>query len=277
MHAEQLKLFADIEARHWWFTARREIVRRIVEQAAPPSTNRKIVDIGCGTGGNLAVFAAHYRCAGIDASPAAVQLARERFPNVSFTCGAVAEQLPAVAADADVLLLMDVIEHVADDFEFFSEVAARCRPGALLLVTVPADMSLWSPHDETVLHYRRYEPARLRQLWAGLPLRERFFSYFNSRLYPFIKTLRQRNRARGESSGAAGTDFNMPPAPVNALLRRVFAGESAALLRALASGQRMPYRRGVSLIALLEREPGVINPRRKPPDIPDDPFKPAAF
>jgi len=149
MRSEQLELFAEIEERHWWFVARRLIVRRIVEQVAPPTQTKRIVDIGCGTGGTLASFRNDYTCAGIDASPTAVALARARVPEAQFVCGAI-HDLPAIARDADVFLLMDVIEHVADDFEFVSQILATAKPGALLLITVPADEALWSAHDETV-------------------------------------------------------------------------------------------------------------------------------
>jgi hypothetical protein len=57
------------------------------------------------------------------------------------------------------------------------------RAGALVLITVPADMRLWSTHDETLLHYRRYDIGRLRAIREDLPVNVRLLCYFNSRLY----------------------------------------------------------------------------------------------
>ena len=72
MQSAQFQLHADIEERHWWFVARRRILRAIVEQLVPPSPEATVIDIGCGTGANLASLADHYRCIGIDTSPEAM-------------------------------------------------------------------------------------------------------------------------------------------------------------------------------------------------------------
>ena len=83
-------------------------------------------------------------------------------------------------------LLMDVLEHVPDDFAFLSELLAASSPGAHFLITVPANPSFWSAHDESNGHYRRYEPDRLGRLWSGLPVTTRLLTYFNARLYPSL-------------------------------------------------------------------------------------------
>ena len=149
------------------------------------------------------------------------------------------------------------------------------RPGAFLLVTVPANLGLWSRHDESFGHYRRYDARRLAQVWEGLPVRPLLTSYFNSRLYPLVKLVRTINRWRGEASGVAGTDFRIPARPVNRFMEAVFAGESRRLCRKL-HGRGAAYRQGVSLIALLERECGSIQVRGKPATVAIDYFDPAA-
>jgi cyclopropane fatty-acyl-phospholipid synthase-like methyltransferase len=63
MKTEQFQLHSQMEESHWWFTGRREILRQVIHQALPPA-GQMILDIGCGTGGNLAAFASEYRCVG---------------------------------------------------------------------------------------------------------------------------------------------------------------------------------------------------------------------
>ena len=88
MHYEQFQLHADIEQRHWWFVGRRRILCRLVAEVLPPiAAKRVIVDVGCGTGGNIAALADRYRCVGIDTSAEAIELARQRFPHVRFIAG----------------------------------------------------------------------------------------------------------------------------------------------------------------------------------------------
>ncbi len=271
MRAEQFRLNADLEDRHWWFLARRRIVQRLVAAVLdrPPEGGGRplVVDVGCGTGANLAALSATCECVGIDPAIEAVALARQRFPQVRFLCGHAPADLGEVASRADLFLLTDVLEHVADDFRFFSELAAAAGPGAVFLITVPADMALWSMHDESHGHYRRYDRARLVRLWEGLPLRTLLVSHYFARVYPLVRLARAVSRWRGRAWGAADTDLAMPPAVVNRLLIRFTAGEGRRLSAALASSRARRYRRGVSLLALVRRQAGVIVPRNQPDDI----------
>lgn len=51
MQLPQFQVHADLEERHWWFLGRRAIFRALLTQAVPPSRDRLILDVGCGTGG----------------------------------------------------------------------------------------------------------------------------------------------------------------------------------------------------------------------------------
>jgi SAM-dependent methyltransferase len=252
MQSAQFQLHAEIEQRHWWFVARRQIIRRIVGEILPPSPNAWILDVGCGTGGNIAELAADYPCIGVDTSPEAIELASKRFPHVKFLCGAAPEAVVDWLPQTRLILLMDVLEHVADDVDLLSRLVLAATPGTYFLITVPADPRLWSGHDVAFGHYRRYEPEILQRLWLDLPVQPVFISHFNSRLYPLVKLKRSISQRRGETGGLAGTDFRLPNRPVNRVLQRIFAGESRRLVRSLRH-ECDGYRSGVSLIALLQR------------------------
>ena len=253
MTPEQFALFARIEQDHWWFVARRRIVGRILGLVVPPGQNKTIIDVGCGTGGNIASLANDYRVCGIDTTPDAIALARQRFASVPFVLGAFPSGLKGYLDVASAITCMDVIEHVEDDIGFVKTLVEAAPPGAHLLLTVPADMTLWSQHDVTNAHYRRYDRPAFVKVWAGLPVTVRMVSYFNSRLYPMVKLARWMANRRKTSHGAAGTDFKMSSPPVNWLLRHVFAGESNRLVNLIDAPGRPAYRRGVSLIALLRK------------------------
>jgi SAM-dependent methyltransferase len=273
VNPEQLKIFSAIEQQHWWFVARRQIIARLIAHVLPPNNGRTILDIGCGTGGNLGAIQEQYRCVGVDASPTAIELARKQHPRIRFVCSPAEEELHRLASEADMILMMDVLEHVADDFLFLSKIAAAVEPKAYLLLTVPADMSLWSKHDETVLHFRRYDEKRFRAVWDGLPLETRLLSRFNTRLYGAVKLTRWINRWRGRSLGGGGMDFVLPTPPINRLLTKIFGGETKRLLKELDGG-RKSSRPGVSLLALLQRHPGPISTRTKPADVYPDAYSP---
>jgi SAM-dependent methyltransferase len=253
--------------------ARRQIIARLIARVLPANTGGTILDIGCGTGGNLGAIQEQYRCRGVDASPTAIELARKQHTGASFFCAPKEEELKRLAGEANMILMTDVLEHVADDFLCLSKIAAAAQPKTYFLLTVPADMSLWSKHDETVLHFRRYNEKRFRALWEGLPLETRLLSHFNSRLYGAVKLTRWMNRRRGQSLGKGGMDFVLPPRAINRLLTNIFAGEANRLLGQL-EGSRSGFRRGVSLLALLQRDAGEVSVRTKPAHIGPDPYTP---
>ena len=275
MHHDQFNLHAAIEETHWWFVGRRTIIRQLLAAVAPPATGRRVVDVGCGTGANIAALAADYHCHGIDTSAAGIDLARERFPGVQFTCGRAPADFGPAERAADVILLNDVIEHVPDDFALVTSLLAVMKPGSHMLITVPADESLWSEHDRNFGHFRRYSRPRLERIWQGLPVTPLLVSHFMSRLYPVVKLVRAVHRWRGQAAGEAGTDFSLPPTAVNRLLGSLLAGEAPRLLAAMQQPQRA-YRRGVSLVALLRRDPGEIVETSRPADVPADRHTPVA-
>lgn len=265
MERELFDVHADIEMRHWWFIARRQIVRRVLERFVPPNCGNLVIDVGCGTGGNIASLADGYDTLGLDASEPGIALARERFQGVRFVAGdspaAVGDALPRASA----ILLMDVMEHVEDDFSFLRTWAAPLPENAVILITVPADPSLWSPHDETFGHFRRYTRPRLERVWRDTPLRPELVSHFNARLWPVIKAVREVRRVVG---GGRKDDFGVGPAAMNGLLQRVFAGEARRV--ATTGPDSGGYRRGVSLLAVLRRGSGEIAISGKPADLVPD-------
>ncbi len=270
MNQDLYGVHRDLEERHWWFRGRRRIMRRLLAHVVPPEQSKVVIDVGCGTGANIASLADQYSCVGIDTAEQAIAPARSHFPAVRFVCGSAPEDLGPLMGQASALLLMDVLEHVPDDFVFFSRLVAALPPGAHVLITVPADPGLWSPHDVSFGHYRRYVPERLARVWAGLPVTVRLTSYYNTRLYPIVKLVRAVNRWRGRTSGLGQSDISMPPKPFNWCLEGLFAGEAACLLACVDHPQQLTYARGVSLVALLRREPGEIQVRHKPADLEPD-------
>lgn len=270
MDATQLALHAEMEEKHWWFLGRRDILRTILRQLLPPDGRHFVVDVGCGTGGNVGALAREYRTVGIDTSRYAIELARQRYPGVRFWRGELADLPHELDASADAYVLMDVLEHVPDDFLLLSTLLARCRRGTWVVITVPAHEHLWSAHDEALGHFRRYDKKRLAMVWQGLPVRVRLLSYFCARLYPAVRLARWVARRTGRSVGRHGTDLRVPPAPVNHLLAWLFRGEAGLLTRVLEGRRAGGYRTGSSLLAVLEVGANGIGPRNRTAEAPPD-------
>lgn len=253
MQLPQFQAHAALEEVHWWFCARREIIRILLHHFLPPSPATLLVDVGCGTGGNTAAFSREYRCIGIDPDADAIASARARFPVCTFFLGNAPQDISADVHRADAVLLLDVLEHVEDDRGLVCDLLHAMKTGAYLFLMVPADPSLWSPHDRGFGHYRRYTLAHFRRTWEGPPVTELLCAFCNTRLYWPIRLLRMFARLRGKPLGRGDSDLALPPPLANAILRRIFAGEGGRLMSLLDGRRHRGYRRGVSAVAVLRK------------------------
>jgi len=227
---------------HWWFLGRRAILEAVLKTVVP-AKGADILDVGCGTGANIAWLERHGRVAGLDPADEAVSACRSR----GFEARKGTLPDPAIApASVDVVTLFDVLEHVDDDEALLREIAKALRPGGKLVMSVPAWPWLWSGHDVSHHHRRRYVANGLEAELAGAGFRVRYVSYFNLLLSPpiLLARLAERFLSRGVSSSKSGLEPVFPP--LNYCLAKIFAAESTLVPRF-----RLPF--GISLVAVAEK------------------------
>lgn len=240
---EQLLLsFNTLEAEHWWFVGRRNLVLDVVGSADLGGA-QSALEVGCGTGGMLEVLRMLLPGAsvvGVEPSAPAALLAESSGCVVDV---AYFEALPHPDASFDLLLALDVLEHCENEKESLDEAWRVLRPGGTLLLTVPAMPSMWGPHDELNAHYRRYTADTLNSALAASAFTRKRTTYFNSLLLPV--GLLSRIASRHLKSQAV-TGMELPPAPLNAALLGVFTAE-----RHLLRHMDMPL--GMSLLTLAHK------------------------
>jgi SAM-dependent methyltransferase len=234
---------AAVEGTHWWFQARRRILRDVVDRHRPTTdTPALIVDIGCGTGEMLDMLREFGPVTGLDASPIAVRHCRERFgDSVDVRLGRIPDDLPA---DARLVTAFDVVEHLEDDEVALSAIHQSLAPGGRFICTVPAFAFLWSGHDVAHHHYRRYTRRTLRHRLEAAGFRVERISYFNTFLFPVVAAARLGQRFRPGTEH--GSDASIPSPRANRLLFRLFAAERR-VLRVIS----LPV--GISLLAVCRR------------------------
>lgn len=236
----------QVEDRHWWFVGRRRIVSAVLSslvRASRPDSLR-ILDAGCGTGGNLAMLAGFGMVTGLEYEPLAAQLARSRGP-WPVVQGALPHDVPLPARHFDLIVMTDVLEHIDDDAGALRAVAGLLGPDGSLVLTVPAFPFLWSRHDQQHHHKRRYTATTLRAVFAATDLEIVKLSYFNFWLFPLIAMARLLGRNQAE---CAEVSLRVPPAPINRALAALFGGE-----RWLLRWAGLPF--GVSLLAVARPKP----------------------
>ena len=146
-------LHAEFEESHWWFRARRRIITDVVRLLL------------CGEGTVVDVGALRDGCWG-DWRQISGALVWTRLPRPSRSPGPDGQgsrfgrrvsrlASSGLAGGLASSLLLDVVEHVEDDTSLFSATLESMGDGDHLVLTLPADMGLWSQHDQSYGHFRR--------------------------------------------------------------------------------------------------------------------------
>jgi SAM-dependent methyltransferase len=227
-----------MEEQHWWFRARRRILRSILERHLPTRRPLSILEAGCGTGGNLAMLASFGDVSAFELDAHARETAAAKGFRVED--GRLPDAHPFVDTRFDLIVLFDVLEHVEHDQESLVALRNLLNPGGCLMLTVPAFPFLWSAHDETHQHFRRYRRPGLRQQLQSAGYVVERLTYYNSWLFPAIAAARVLKKATRSDHSDEET---IPSPQVNRLFEGLFASE-----RFLLPYMSFPF--GVSLMAL---------------------------
>ena len=160
MDPRLMQAMLDVDEHHWWYRGRRDIVAAELGRLTLPSPAR-VLDAGCGSGRMLQELAPYGEVSGLELDPDAASVAASR--QIGEVQVGRLEELPWEDGTFDLITCLDVIEHTPDDRTALAELRRVSKPGAALLVTVPAYQALWSLHDVANHHYRRYGRRTLRQ------------------------------------------------------------------------------------------------------------------
>jgi SAM-dependent methyltransferase len=211
MEAAELRTLADVEDRHWWYKERRTLLARELRRLPSPGL---ALDIGAAGGGNTRVLRAHgWRSVALEYAPTAAQIAHERGIDV---LRADARELPLGTGALDLVTAFDVLEHIEEDYLAAAEIARVLRPGGTALIAVPADMALWSAHDEAVGHVRRYTRDTLTAVISKSGLETEDVWSWNVLLRPVVAMRRK---------ASTGSDLDEVNPVVNAGLTAIITAE----------------------------------------------------
>ena len=225
MEIEEYARIAAAEDDHWWYRSTRAVMAMLLAPWLAGDLPRvRVLDAGCGPGGNGAWLAAHGRVIGADLSRDGLAFVRERRPETAPVC-ATLERLPFADAAFDVVAAITVMYCVDDDRAAIRELGRVVAPGGAVLLMEPAFGWLTRAHDKTVHARRRYTRPELmeRARDAGLVVRRATYAY--SFLVPPAALLALAERVRPHATPDAGSDVERRTLdPVFARLGRVERG-----------------------------------------------------
>jgi len=245
MDAEAYKEMIELQEEHWWFVARRDVIQSFIKIQMPQGSQSKVLEIGCGVGGNIGLLSqsGHYR--GIDMHKPAIDYCSEKYPQFEFQCTRV-EDIPQEFSSNkfDSIYLLDVLEHIDDQVAILKSTQNYLTQSGKILLTVPAFKFLWSPHDEFVHHVRRYTKADLKKVLEDSGYKVERISYFNSILFPLALIQRLGMRMLNKK---LNTHLSTPPTIVNWPFKVIFTQEAWILKRI-----NLPV--GLSIIAVVSQK-----------------------
>ncbi|MBI2037829.1 MAG: class I SAM-dependent methyltransferase [Candidatus Magasanikbacteria bacterium] len=163
-NAEYIKM-GELEKKHWYFAAKRKFIDLAIKKYVKSGEPVKILDVGCGTGAVLEQMASNnFLVSGIDMNDTALEYCRQKGFSVE---KGFADRMPYSAETFDIVFALDVLEHLDNPELAVKEVRRVLKPGGLFIVTVPAHQWLWSYHDESLHHKKRYNKSDLNALLSA--------------------------------------------------------------------------------------------------------------
>ncbi len=220
-------LMAAQEDRHWWFVGRRAVISALLDRIDLPG-NARILEAGCGSGGNLGILQERGLVSAFEPFPEAADSARDRYPVSDVRPGRLPDDVPFADGTFDLVAALDVLEHVDDDVASLAALIRLAKPGGAIIVTVPAHQLLWGSHDRRLHHMRRYGRSQLRAIARAAGAEIVFETAFNTVLAPIAVVYRL---VENRSGVELGNQERLPARPINKLLGWLFAMERRVVRR----------------------------------------------
>ena len=230
-----------VEETHWWYRALHRLIFQTLESELPDWRERRIVDVGCGTGAILKQLGNPDKNVGIDLAPEAISFCRQRGLN-NVEQGDI-HALPFPDASFDAVICSSVLYHqwVSDVEGAVGEMHRVLRPGGALLINVPAFPFLHSAHDEAVMTARRFRKREIRQVLQKQNFQIRRLTYWTTLLFPLAIA------ARTFGGSKMGRDFEAEGASFTQRAFTRIMGLELQLLRKIS----LPF--GVALLAVARK------------------------
>jgi len=202
---------------HWYYRAKRAALRRNLKGQAP----KEILDIGAGSGffsRSLLAETSAERATCVDIGYRGDKDEIWHGKPIAFRSGITRSQ-------ADLVLAMDVIEHVEDDAALIRAYCDLVPAGARFIISVPAFNFLWSAHDVFLEHHRRYTIRSLEAAMRKGGLAVDWSHYYYATVFPLAAGLRLAERLKRRGALSPQSQLRRHSALTNETFSALLAAE----------------------------------------------------
>jgi len=214
---KEVDILGDRIDTHWYYRSKARAVRRLIGS----TPTRTILDVGSGSG-----FFAKHLLTQTDAAEAwCVDTSYEGDSDCLEDGKPLHFRRSIDFVEADLVLMMDVLEHVDDDVGLLREYTGKVPRGARFLLSVPAFQFMWSGHDEFLEHRRRYRLSQLEDVARRAGLTVNRGSYYFGSVFPIAATLRLVGNMLGTRNGAPRSQMKRHSHLVNETLAGLCSAE----------------------------------------------------
>lgn len=227
MNTLKIKQMEKFEKTFWWHIGKKALVKDVMQRYFPQGAS-KILEIGSGAGEITKLLQDYGEVYANDISSEAINFCREKGIKNTLEGDINELDLTAFRESFDIVLALDVLEHIQEDTETMGKVMGLLKPGGKFFVNVPAYKFLWSAHDEALYHKRRYAAYEIRT-----KLREQNFeivkqSYFVFFVFPGIAFFKVLSNFIGNDAYPQ-TSYILLPKRINNLFVKLLQLESKLL------------------------------------------------
>ena len=227
---KEAHLFPSLQAqqKHWYYCGKVRLLEDVLTPWLRQRSRGSVcqgLDFGAGNGVISRSLGAHLQGVSIN-----WDLVDDAFRADSVCCDAEGfKQLRSLPKDQhyDLILAIDVIEHIDDDCAVLGTLRQYLSPGGILVVAVPAYGFLWSDHDRFLEHRRRYNRSQLRRVLQASGWRLEHLQAFLVFLFPVALVQRLGKRPAAQPQSA----LSVPSARLNSLLVSILEFERCMISR----------------------------------------------
>ena len=203
----------QIIIRHPWELARLEVVDQVIRDHFNQEKGLTVLDVGCGDTFFVEKLSERYtQCSfyaiDIEFEATDLELLRAKFKKTPIQVFATLEdmELKSAPASVDIVLLLDVIEHIEDDVSFLQMLLSKPYINAQtkFFITVPAFQGLFMSHDVFLGHFRRYNNASLEASIRQAGMVKTDIGSFFASLLPIRALQTLKERLAGQRENATG-------------------------------------------------------------------------